>query len=279
MQSITAFDHTLILVADLDDGDARMRKLGFRPTPRGVHSAHMGTANSTIMLSDNTYFEVIGVLNPTESNADMRRMLEQRQGLLGYAMKTDDAAACVEELKAVSADAGGVVEFSRPVEFPDGPRDAAFSVANFDRSKTVDIRMFACTHHTPDVVWREDYLEQPNGTVGIAALYGEVPDVDEAERALRVLFGDRVSRRGDEAVVDYGNVTVSFLSGDSLRQSFGIEPLGIAALRVLRLKTADRDLTARVLAENHIELIDRGNDVLAVAPQEACGTMIQFTSH
>ena len=127
------------------------------------------------MLSDNTYFEVIGVLNPTESNADMRRMLEQRQGLLGYAMKTDDARACVEELKAVSANSGEVVEFSRPVDLPGGTRDAAFSVANMDRSRTLDIRMFACTHHTPDVVWREDYLEQPNGTTGIEALCGEVP--------------------------------------------------------------------------------------------------------
>ena len=51
MQHVLGLDHVIILVRDLDDADARMARLGFRPTPRGHHSAHMGTANSTVMLS------------------------------------------------------------------------------------------------------------------------------------------------------------------------------------------------------------------------------------
>ena len=114
-----------------------------------------------------TYFEVIGVLNPTASNEGMRGMLEQRQGLLGYAMKTDDAQASVEELAAVSAADGAVVEFSRPVDLPGGARDASFTIANIAPEASLGIKMFACTHHTPDLVWRKDYLEQPNGVTGI----------------------------------------------------------------------------------------------------------------
>ncbi len=279
MRSITAFDHTLILVADLDDGDARMRRLGFRPTPRGVHSAHMGTANSTIMLPDMTYFEVIGVLNPTPSNEGMRRMLEHRQGLLGYAMKTDDARASLDELSAVSAAEGEVVEFSRPVELPSGTADASFTIANFDPQKSLGLKMFACTHHTPDVVWREDYLEQPNGAIGVAQLFGEVADVDSAEAALRLLFAERVTRDGDAVVIDYGNVKVTFLSPDELKNQFEIETVGGTALHVLQLKTRDADLTRSVLQENHVEFGDRGNKVWTVDPSEACGTMIQFVSH
>ncbi len=278
MRSITAFDHTLILVEDLDDGDARMRRLGFRPTPRGVHSAHMGTANSTIMLPDMTYFEVIGVLNPTASNEGMRRMLEHRQGLLGYAMKTDDAHASARELADVSAADGEVVEFSRPVDLPGGTRDAAFSIANFNPQKSLGLKMFACTHHTPDVVWREDYLEQPNGVTGVSELFGEVADVDDAEAALRALFAERVSRDGDAIVIDYGNVQVTFLSPGELENRFALKSVGGTALHVLRLKTADAGLTCSVLEENHVEFKDRGNDVWSIAPHEACGTMIQFVS-
>ncbi len=278
MRSITAFDHTLILVEDLDDGDARMRRLGFRPTPRGVHSAHMGTANSTIMLSDMTYFEVIGVLNPTPSNEGMRRMLEQRQGLLGYAMKTDDAWASLKELSAVSAAEGEVVEFSRPVDLPSGTADASFTIANFNPQKSLGLKMFACTHHTPDVVWREDYLDQPNGVTGVAELFGEVTDIDSAEADLRLLFAERVTREGDAVVIDYGNTKVTFLSPDELENRFALKSVGGTALHVLRLTTRDPDLTRSALGENHVEFSDRGNGIWSVAPHEACGTMIQFVS-
>ena len=65
MTVITGLDHVIIAVRDLDAGEAAMSRLGFRPTPRGYHSAHMGTANSTIVLPDNTYFEVLGVVADT----------------------------------------------------------------------------------------------------------------------------------------------------------------------------------------------------------------------
>ena len=277
MTSISGFDHALILVEDLEDGNARMRRLGFRPTPMGVHSAHMGTANYTIMLSDMTYFEVIGVIKPTPSNQDMRTLLERRQGLLGFAVKTGDAEALDKELEPSGAD-GGVLAFSRPVDLPGGMTEAAFSVVNFKPEKTLGLRVFACTHHTPDVVWRADYLEQPNGVSGVAAVIGEVRDVDLAERAYGELFGGRVARRGDELTIDFGSATVSFLSSGALEQRFGLTPFGDTALRVLDLRTSDLNLARRELEANHVEFDDQDASRLTVAPHEACGAMIRFAS-
>ena len=278
MTSIAGFDHALILVDDLEDGNARMQRLGFRPTPKGVHSAHMGTANYTIMLPDMTYFEVIGVINPTPSNQDMRVMLERREGLLGFAVKTDDAAALNEELAPSGAVDGGVLAFSRPVELPSGMTEASFSVVNFKPEKTLGLRMFACTHHTPDAVWREDYLDQPNGVCGVSAVIGEVGDLDLAERAYGELFGDRVTRRNDEVRVDLGSANVSFLSGGELEKRFGLVPLGDTALRVLDLKAKDMDLARTELEANHVEFDDRDAGRLTIAPHEACGAMIRFVS-
>ena len=278
MRTITGFDHALILVADLDDGIDRMRRLGFRPTPKGFHSAHMGTGNSTVVLPEMTYFEVISVVAPTPANADMRGRLERRQGPFGYAVKTDDAHACYRELADRCADNGGVVDFSREVTLPDSKRDASFSIANIRSEKILGMRAFACAHHTPDVVWRRDYLEQPNGVTGVAGVIGEVTDVDEACGAFTTLFGDRVSRSGDTVAIDFGNLAVSFLSGAELRTRFGLEPVGEAALRVLQLRTRSLETTARALKENALESLGPEDGALRVPPEEACGTLIEFVA-
>ena len=47
-------------------------------TPRGTHSAHMGSGNYTIMF-DPDYMELLGVLTPTEHNAPARAFLEKRK--------------------------------------------------------------------------------------------------------------------------------------------------------------------------------------------------------
>ena len=278
MKTITGFDHALILAADLDDGIARMRRLGFRSTPKGFHSAHMGTANTTVVLHETTYFEVISVVAPTPANADMRNVLERREGLFGYALRTDDAHACLAELAERSAADGTVVDFSREVELPGGKRDASFSVANIRSDSVLGMRAFACAHHTPDVVWREDYLEQPNGATGVAGVVGEVPDLDEAEDVFGSLLGDRVSRRGETVAIDYGNLVVSFTCGAELRRSFGLEPIGEAALRVLRLRTRSLELTARVLKENRVESVVPAEGALRVPPEQACGALIEFVA-
>ena len=278
MKTITGFDHALILAADLDDGIARMRRLGFRPTPKGYHSAHMGTANSTVVLPEMTYFEVISVVAPTPANADMRAALERRQGPFGHALKTDDAHACFRELAERSAADGVVVDFSREVALPGGAREASFSVANIRSETILGMRAFACAHHTPDVVWREDYLEQPNAVTGVAGVIGEVNDLEEAEEAFGSVFGDRVARRGEAVAIDHGNLTIDLLSGAELRGRFGLEPTGEAALRVLQLRTHSMETTARTLNENEVESFRPEEGTLRVPPEEACGALIEFVA-
>ncbi|MGI9412954.1 MAG: VOC family protein [Hyphomicrobiales bacterium] len=278
MVSIKELDHALILVRDLNDADVAMRRLGFKATPRGVHSEHMGTANSTIMFDDMTYFEIIGVLEPTPSNFDMREMLEHGEGLLGIAMKTDDARATVVELSEVSAAGGEAVNFSRPVDMPAGPEEAAFSVANIDSARSLGIKMFACQHHTPNVVWRPGYIEQPNGAIGVSAVVGSTSDLDEAERQMTVLFGDRVTTEGGAVTVKFDNASIAFKTRARLHQDHGIYVNGETKLQVLQLRTRSREVTRRTLRENHIDFTDRGKDTVSVPPQAACGATIEFVS-
>jgi len=278
MLTIKDLDHALILVRDLNDADVAMRRLGFKPTPRGVHSVHMGTANSTVMFGDMTYFELLGVLDPTPANYDMRETLERGDSLFGIALKTDDARATVKELAEVSAADGEAVNFSRPVDMPAGLEEAAFSIANVAAARVLGIKMFACQHHTPDVVWRPGYSDQPNGATGVNAVVGSVPDTDEAGRQMTALFGDRVVCEEGSVTVKLNNASLSFLTPAKMHEAHGIYVDDETALRVLSLKTRSIDVTRKTLRENHVEFTDRARGVVTVPAKSACGAVIEFVA-
>ena len=61
IKSIAGIDHAVIAVKDLDAAAQNWKQLGFTISPRGTHSAHMGTGNYTIMLGED-YMELLGVL-------------------------------------------------------------------------------------------------------------------------------------------------------------------------------------------------------------------------
>jgi len=80
---IGGLDHAVLLVRDLDQGEALATQLGFQHSPRGIHSPAMGTANTTLMLADGTYLEMMTVHRETALNTRLAEQLRRRQGLSG----------------------------------------------------------------------------------------------------------------------------------------------------------------------------------------------------
>src|SRR6478752_5585480 len=76
LKNVIGVDHAVVMAKDLDKAAEGWRSLGFTISPRGTHSAHMGTGNTTIML-DPDYIELLGVLNATKHNEPSRAYLEQ----------------------------------------------------------------------------------------------------------------------------------------------------------------------------------------------------------
>ncbi len=66
LKNIIGIDHAVVMVKDLDKAAENYRQLGFTISPRGTHSAHMGTGNYTIMF-DPDYMELLGVLAKASS--------------------------------------------------------------------------------------------------------------------------------------------------------------------------------------------------------------------
>ena len=121
---ITGIDHAVVMAENLDGAAERWKRLGFTVSPRGTHSAQMGTGNYTIML-DGDYIELLGVLAPTEHNAPARAFLQKREGIERVAFTASDAAAAATEVRARGLVPMGPTDFERPVTMPDGKMSAA----------------------------------------------------------------------------------------------------------------------------------------------------------
>ena len=119
LKNVIGIDHAVIMVGDLDAAAANWKRLGFTVSPRGTHSAKMGSGNYTIML-DPDYIELLGVLAETEHNAPARAFLAKREGIERIAFTAVDSAAGAEEIRARGFEPLGPTDFERPVTMPDG---------------------------------------------------------------------------------------------------------------------------------------------------------------
>ena len=100
IKSIAGIDHAVVVVKDLDAAADNWKRLGFTISPRGTHSAHMGTGNYTIMLGED-YMELLGVLVATEHNAPSRAFLDRNGGgIERIAFTTPDAGAGAAEIRS-----------------------------------------------------------------------------------------------------------------------------------------------------------------------------------
>lgn len=220
--TVAGLDHVVIIVDDLDRAASDWAALGFTLSPRGEHSAHIGTRNHTLMLGPD-YLELLAVAQPTEANAPSRAFLAQHgEGLERLAMRTLDAAADVTALRAAGLAARGPVDFSRPVTRADGSRtEASFSVFHWpDDIRIGALRLFACQHHTPAAVWLPELQQHRNGARRILRIEQIVADPKHGAETLGHLLGRPPqalaggAARGWRIATGPGRADIDFLEAD-----------------------------------------------------------------
>src|SRR4030081_919172 len=99
LRNVIGIDHAVVMVRDLDQAAENWKRLGFTVSPRGTHSAKMGSGNATIMF-DPDYMELLGVLAATEHNAPARAFLAKREGIERVAITAIDSGDGAEEIRA-----------------------------------------------------------------------------------------------------------------------------------------------------------------------------------
>jgi hypothetical protein len=280
LKNVVGIDHAVVVVRDLDNAAENWRRLGFTVSPRGTHSARMGSGNATIML-DPDYIELLGVLVETEHNAPTRAFLAKRgEGIERIAFTAVDSAAGAEEIRARGYEPVGPVDFERPVTMPDGSLSAArFRIFQWPIAEAPGgLRIFACQHKTRETVWIPQLMKHANGAKRLKQVLVVSPEAAKDAAHLARMIDSDVKAEPDGAVaVASGSDRAAFvfLTKDQLGRRYpevslaGLPERGGAGLV---LATSDLAAAEKAIGNSGI----RSGAAVCVAPAAANGALLAF---
>lgn len=278
MALIDGVDHVVIAVRGLDDSYRQFTRLGFALTPRGTHT-QLETANHTIMFADMTYFEVLGVTRAGVKNAYYADFVRHREGIAGVALKAADARRVHDQLKDAPFHASEAIDFARPVDMPDGHREARFTVTQFDPAATPGARFFVCQHYTPELVWRRDMLTHANGALGLKSVTIVALDPMATAQRYETLFMTKAMRHADRVEVPTPTCVLTLLTPAAAAQRFPNDPI----LRLappycagIGFKVVDPGGTDLALRTRGVATRSLRDGTVVVGSTEACGTILTF---
>jgi hypothetical protein len=283
LDSLEGLDHVVVMVEDLDRAAEDWRSLGFTLSPRGTHSAHLGTGNYTIMF-DADYVELLAVLQETPLNEASRAFLKRHgEGIERAAFTSRDAAAGVRALQARGVAATGPIEFGRPVELPDGSQARAeFSVFHWPVAEQPGgMRIFACQHRTRGSVWIPSLQRHANTAHRILRLEVLAANPAQAGRQLADLIDGevRVDDAGLARVASApGRGEFVFMTQAAFRARHGAavrEALPEQGVAALVLGMSDAAAAARAVGSRGISGIG-GQGPLTVPASNANGVLLVF---
>jgi catechol 2,3-dioxygenase-like lactoylglutathione lyase family enzyme len=214
-QHINGIDHVVIVVRDLDAARDAFRKMGFTVTPRGHHT--LGSQNHCVMFGHD-YIELLWSPEgtPHPSRQYYTEFARAGAGLAAIALKTDNARGAYTEMLWAGFAPSDPVDFSRPVEVPEGKRDARFRVSMAARGSTPGGQMFVVEHLTRDLVWRPEYQRHANGATEIAAVAIVADDVAATARPYERLFARQAESIAEGLKVHTGQASLAFVTARSL---------------------------------------------------------------
>jgi hypothetical protein len=280
LKNVVGIDHAVVVVKDLDKAAENWRRLGFTVSPRGTHSAKMGSGNATIMF-DPDYMELLGVLVETEHNAPTRGFLAKRgEGIERIAFTAVDSAAGAEEIRARGYEPVGPMDFERPVTMPDGSLSAAkFRIFQWPIAEAPGgLRIFACQHKTRETVWIPELMKHANGAKRLVQVLVVSPDcAKDAAHLARMIDRDVKAEVDGAFTVASGSDRADFvfLTKDQLGRRYpGVSLAGLPERGGAGLVIATSDLAAAEKAIGSAGV--RSGAAVCVAPAAANGTLLAF---
>lgn len=280
LKNVIGIDHAVLMVQDLDKAAENYRQLGFTLSPRGTHSAHMGTGNYTIMF-DPDYMELLGVLMPTEHNAPARAFVERHgEGIERIAFTAVDAAEGAEEIRARGFTPIGPTDFERPVTVPDGTVSAAkFRTFMWPTAEAPGgVRIFACQHKTRETVWIPELMMHANAAKRLREVLVATPEpAKEAAHLARLIDREPEAEADGAVTVTSGGNRADFvyLTLEQLGKRYpGVPLTGLSERGGAALVLVSSDLAATEKALGSAGV--RSGAAIVVPPAKANGTLLAF---
>ena len=281
LKNVIGIDHAVVMVKDLDQAAENYKRLGFTVSPRGTHSAHMGSGNYTIMFHPD-YMELLGVLTPTEHNAPARAFLERSgEGIERIAFTAVDSADGAEEIRARGYVPIGPTDFERPVTMPNGTVSAArFRTFQWPTAEAPGgVRIFACQHKTRETVWIPELMKHANGAKRLKQVLIVTPDpAQDAAHLSRMIDRDGKAEADGGVTVPSGGDRADFvfLTRDQLGKRYpgvslaGLPERGGAGLVI----AADLAAAEKALGTTGV----RSANGVVVPPASGNGTLLAFVT-
>ena len=117
-----------------------------------------------------------------------------------------------------------LVDMRRPVMTDAGEDWARFTIARIAPGIMPEGRMQFLTHHSEELVWREPFLDHPNGARTLAAVWLAATDPAEPAERFGRFTGRPVNRQGEVSTIPLDRGTVRLATPELLEREFGIAP-------------------------------------------------------
>jgi hypothetical protein len=283
-------DHVAHFVPAMDAAAAALERCGFRLTPFTAQTNRVdnkavpaGTGNRCAMLRHG-YVEILTAVPTPSGDTDLARQLRERiadhVGLHLAAFSNADAAAEHRRL----ADSGfatlPLVDMRRPVVTESGTEDARFTIARIAHGSMPEGRVQFLTHHTERLVWRDGFLDHPNGARALTGLWIAAEDPAEPAERFARFTGRPASHAGEVMTVALDRGAVHIARPGYLSGAFGINAAGslpcfvAVQIAVESLNTLEAYLAAASLNYRLARLEPEGEAIAVALPTALGGTML-----
>jgi hypothetical protein len=279
-------DHVGHFVPAMDAAAAALEGCGFRQTPFTAQANRIagaavptGTGNRCVMLRQG-YVEILTATADTELARQLRERIADHVGLHLAAFSSADTMAEHGRLTTSGFPTLPLVDMRRPVMTEAGSQDARFTIARVAPGSMSEGRVQFLSHHTEPLVWRDGFLDHPNGAQALTGLWLATADPAEPAERFARFTGRPALRDGAVTTIALDRGAVHIAAPEFLAAAFDITPAGrlpsfvAAQIAVTSLAELAARLDAAGLAYRRVRL--KQDDAIAVALPAAVGDTLLF---
>lgn len=277
-------DHVASFVPDREACHRALVALGFAPAPFSLQFHRLspqadltpaGTGNHCVMLRHG-YLEYLVPVGDTPVAAQLRTSIDRYVGVHSIVFGSGSAHADHARLQAAGFAPLPAIDLQRPIDTPDGPATARFTVVRVAPGAMAEGRIQFCQHHTEHLVWQARWMTHPNAAIALRAVMVCVDDVDSVVGRYARFTGleHHISDGARVFALQRGRLEVYDAPLFSAR--FGFDVRQRPWIAGCELASSDLRATRECLASCGLPLRELPDGRIAVAGPEAIGGVFVF---
>jgi hypothetical protein len=221
------------------------------------------------------YVEILTATGDTPLARQLGERLTRHVGLHLAAFSAADAAAEHRRLAAAGFPVVPLVDMRRPVATENGEEWARFTIARIAEGRMPEGRIQFLTHHTEALVWREPYLDHPNGALALNAMWIAAADPSDAAERFARLTGQPFGRGGETVTIRLDRGAVRVATPEHLERELAIRPgPPLPYLAAYEVEVAGLSRLRALLERSRLPGIPLGEGIGVRLPPAVGGTIV-----